>query len=177
MKIKSHFSFFISHFPFQKGFTLIELLIVIAILGVLAAGVLVAIDPVEQLNRGRDSSRKSAITQLGRAIQAYYTSQNALPLAATWDTALTGTGDIKVFPVNPTLTAAACTTNVKTGYCYLLNGTVDYLVYSRLDSKTDQQRAGCAAGQTWFAYDSTLGKAGLLCKASELTSADHPTVF
>ena len=66
MKLKSILRNFSS-----KGFTLIELLIVIAILGVLAAGSLVAIDPVEQLARARDSGRKSAVTQMGRALQAY----------------------------------------------------------------------------------------------------------
>ena len=45
----------------SRGFTLIELLIVIAVLGVLAAVVLVAIDPGQQLARGRDSGRKPSI--------------------------------------------------------------------------------------------------------------------
>ena len=43
----------------KKGFTLIELLIVIAILGVLAVVILVAINPQEQLARGRGGGRTS----------------------------------------------------------------------------------------------------------------------
>jgi len=60
------------------GFTLIELLVVIAILGVLAGAILVAINPLEQLARGRDAGRKSTVDELGHATQAYYTAQNAL---------------------------------------------------------------------------------------------------
>ena len=39
----------------SKGFTLIELLIVIELLGALAAGLLAAIDPFEQLKKGVDT--------------------------------------------------------------------------------------------------------------------------
>jgi prepilin-type N-terminal cleavage/methylation domain-containing protein len=58
----------------RAGFTLIELLIVMAILGVLAVVVLVAINPVQQLARTRDAGRKSAVSQVGRALEAFYTS-------------------------------------------------------------------------------------------------------
>ena len=47
----------------RRGFTLIELLIVMAILGVLAVVVLVAINPIQQLARTRDTGRKSGVTQ------------------------------------------------------------------------------------------------------------------
>ncbi len=63
----------------QKGFTLIELLIVIAILGVLAAAVLSAINPVEQINRGRDTGSLSDAEQLHSAIDRYNAAQGFLP--------------------------------------------------------------------------------------------------
>lgn len=65
-----------------QGFTMIELLIVIAILGVLAVAVLSAINPVEQINRGRDTGSRSDAEQLISAIdrfnafQAYYPWQS-----------------------------------------------------------------------------------------------------
>ena len=62
----------------KRGFTLIELLIVMAILGVLAVVVLLAINPAEQLARTRDTGRVSAVTQMGHAVQAYDTSHNAV---------------------------------------------------------------------------------------------------
>jgi prepilin-type N-terminal cleavage/methylation domain-containing protein len=66
----------------QKGFTLIELLIVIAILGVLAAAVLSAINPVEQINRGRDTGSLSDAEQLHSAIDRYNAAQGYLPWQA-----------------------------------------------------------------------------------------------
>ena len=63
----------------QRGFTLIELLIVIAILGVLAAAVLSAINPVEQINRGRDTGSLSDAEQLQSAISRFNAAQGYLP--------------------------------------------------------------------------------------------------
>jgi prepilin-type N-terminal cleavage/methylation domain-containing protein len=51
-----------------RGFTLIELLVVIAVIGVLAAIVLLAVNPTEQLARGRDANRISAVEGLGKAM-------------------------------------------------------------------------------------------------------------
>lgn len=57
-----------------KGFTMIELLIVIAVLGVLAIAVLSAINPIEQINRSRDTGSRADSEQLLGAIDRYYTS-------------------------------------------------------------------------------------------------------
>jgi len=61
------------------GFTMIELLIVIAVLGVLAVAVLSAINPIEQINRGRDTGSRSDSEQLLSAIDRYYTTQELYP--------------------------------------------------------------------------------------------------
>lgn len=70
---------------FQKGFTLIELLVVIGILGILVAGVLVAIDPIEQFRKGSDGTTKRAAATLSTALTAYYASNGELPWGATVD--------------------------------------------------------------------------------------------
>ena len=62
----------------EQGFTLIELLIVIAVIGVLAAALLVAINPLEQLNRAKDAGAKSDAVQLYRAALAAYTGKGTL---------------------------------------------------------------------------------------------------
>ena len=69
-----------------SGFTLVELLIVIALLGVLAAAVLAAINPLEQANRARDAKMRSDASQLLAAIDRYYVSANHFPWFAVGQT-------------------------------------------------------------------------------------------
>lgn len=160
----------------SKGFTLIELLIVIAVLGVLAAVVLVAIDPAEQLKRGRDAGRKSSVGQLGRAIQAFYTNAGAYPTASQWTTApnvLVTSGDLKTFPSNPAYGTAGlnCTVNpfpAGAPYCYVV-GTlppIEAITYARLESKSEINKCAPATPIPWIVWSSVVGKAGLVCRAA-----------
>jgi len=64
---------------FNKGFTLMELLIVIGVLGILAAGLLAAIDPFEQLKKARDTNNRSAAIELLQSSQRYYATHGYLP--------------------------------------------------------------------------------------------------
>ena len=73
----------------QAGFTMIELLIVIAILGILAVAVLSAINPIEQINRGRDTGSRSDAEQLLSAIDRFYASKGYYP----WQTGVTDTAN------------------------------------------------------------------------------------
>lgn len=61
------------------GFTMIELLIVIAVLGILAVAVLSAINPIEQINRSRDTGNRSDSEQLISAIDRYYANNGYYP--------------------------------------------------------------------------------------------------
>lgn len=169
----------------SRGFTLIELLIVIAVLGILAAVVLVAIDPIEQLARGRDSGRKTSVGQLGRAIQAYYTVQgdfsNFLATAVFWNNTATNrlivTGEIRSFPQNPnypTGTTHPCTGGSGGGgannFCYKVDtSTSQAIVFLHLESKVEKTKTGCAGliANTWFLYSSLNGRAGTVCEPSE----------
>lgn len=165
----------------NKGFTLIELLIVIAILGVLAAVILVAINPLEQFAKARDAGRKSVVGQLGHALAAYYTSQQKYPptTAQTWITTnlgtTTGTGDLKNIPDNPTYTppAVPCTAtggDVEKNYCYKA-GAADIIVYVTMESKAETSK--CASGTTaYYVWASEVGRAGLMCKAGEPAVGD-----
>lgn len=152
-----------------KGFTLIELLVVIAILGVLAGGILVAINPLEQLNRGRDAGRKSTISQLGNAVQAYYTSQGAIyPTGSTsWMSDLVSAGELRNTPENAiggNYTDPSCTGSFnQNGYCYNENGT-DAVVYAPAEAMGTKTAVGCTSAETaWIVWSSAEGKTGVVC--------------
>ncbi len=160
----------------SSGFTLIELLVVIAILGVLAAVLLVLIDPIQQLARSRDAGRKSSLGQLGRAVQTYYTARASsavpYPVAATWGTDLTTSGEVKTMPGALTYSAGsgACTTNaVNATWCYTTDQT-NASVWVRLESKVESSK--CAVGNNpYFISSSSRGSTCLVCLAAETTLA------
>jgi len=66
-----------------KGFTLIELLVVLGILGILAAVLLVTINPIAQLQKGNDARRKSDLEQIQRALELYYQDNGSYPASST----------------------------------------------------------------------------------------------
>ena len=84
-----------------KGFTLIELLIVIAILGILAAAVLVAINPGKRTRQAQDAKRKNDIGAIATELQGYYTSPGAGFYPASLEV-LTAQGYFKTMPTDPT---------------------------------------------------------------------------
>lgn len=58
---------------------MIELLIVIAVLGFLAVAVLSAINPIEQINRSKDTASRSDSEQLISGTDRYYTQKGYYP--------------------------------------------------------------------------------------------------
>jgi prepilin-type N-terminal cleavage/methylation domain-containing protein len=157
----------------RKGFTLIELLIVMAILGVLAVVVLVAINPVQQLARTRDAGRKSGIAQMGRSLEAYYTSHNGsyVTESTTWLTTLVNAGEISTapsaIPYGVTGITGACTGNTPSNWCYdatTASGGEPAIVYTELESTSD--RSKCTSGTAYFVWSTADGRAGLVCRGS-----------
>jgi len=162
----------------NKGFTLIELLIVMAILGVLAVVVLVAINPVQQLARTRDTGRISTVLQLGHAMEAYYTAHDGLyPTVVQWSASpsiLVSSGEINVFPaLVANSVTSVCTTAAANGWCYGVSGTQDaFVLYSRLEALTNRTLGTCVSTTPAFTvYSSAAGRACIVCQAAEPTTA------
>lgn len=154
----------------QKGFTLIELLIVMAILGVLAVVVLVAINPVEQLARARDSGKVSGVQQLGRASTAYFTAATSYPPAGgAWIDALVTTQDLSTAPSCPGPSGGDCTLNgcasSQNGYCYDENASAtnpQAAVWASLESNQYNNRCG---GQAYTVFSTVDARGGIGCAA------------
>lgn len=148
-----------AHKKFISGFTLIELLIVIAILGILAAAVLVAVNPAKRQKQARDSARKNDIGQMATALQAYFTTpgQGLYPAnsgAPGGLTALTASGDLKQLPTDPTDATA--------NYTYTVAGNLsEAAIYDILEDPTNT-----AAGTYAWCWRSATGKAAELSIAS-----------
>lgn len=146
-----------------------------AILGVLAVVVLVAINPVQQLARTRDAGRKSGVTQLGHAIEAYYTARGGTHPAgsATWISVLTASGEIGTLPsaiAGAVSGYTACATNVQNNWCYSTAGG-NAVIYTVLESQSEISK--CASGIPFFVYSTADGRGGLVCTASEPTAANQ----
>ncbi|MDA3814749.1 MAG: prepilin-type N-terminal cleavage/methylation domain-containing protein [Patescibacteria group bacterium] len=108
----------------QKGFTLIELLIVIGIIAILAAAVIIAINPGRQFQQARNAARWSHMNSVANAVYSYAIDHGGnFPGCVT-----TGAADISTCAVDLVDTyMAALPTDPQTagdnGYMIELKGT------------------------------------------------------
>jgi prepilin-type N-terminal cleavage/methylation domain-containing protein len=67
----------------NKGFTLLEILLVIAAIGILAAIVLVAINPNRQIAQARNTVRQADINTIQKAVEQYLIEKGSYPSSIT----------------------------------------------------------------------------------------------
>ncbi len=112
----------------KKAFTLIELLIVIGVLGVLAAIILVAVDPAKRLRQARNARRSSEVNAILNAILNYSAdAKGSLPAAIASATAVDQTLVIGTAGTSPSSTDcpnALTGAGTSTAYANLQGDTV-----------------------------------------------------
>lgn len=150
----------------SQGFTLIELLVVIAILGVLAAALIAAIDPIEQIRKSQDSSYESVATEFNTALQRYYTTNGFYP----WDAAAN----------NPTPCTDPGAAGVKLG---ALQTCVNILLAqgelkASFNNAMNQPVATGTTNEVWVARDATDStSSACFLPASKAVAANSNSVF
>ncbi len=108
----------------MKGFTLIELLIVIALLGALAVGLLAAVDPFEQLKKGKDTSIRNTAAEFYNASIRYYAQRNQFPwVVANPSFATASITDLGA--LSSSITEAASAGELKGDFYALAGGTMN----------------------------------------------------
>lgn len=156
----------------ERGLTMIELLIVIAVIGILAAVMITFLDPPEQFRRVRDAGRKTTISQLAKAAQAFYTVRNGqYPTESnTWIDTLAQSGELKQapqsIPYGTAITPCIGGHFNQNNYCYKASGILNIaIIYTRLESGSE--RGKCSFDPDWrpyFLWSSTQGEMGVICK-------------
>lgn len=70
---------FVDFYSHNVGFTLIEILVTVTILSLFAAGMMLAIDPREQINKAKNASSINNLKELKNALQLYYEDHKCYP--------------------------------------------------------------------------------------------------
>lgn len=176
------FTFFHSskqeHTASSVGFTLIELVVVMAIIGILATGLVIALNPQAQIQRANDAKRKSDLAQIQKALEQYYNDNNAYPVSTgssgnpTWSIPNGSFGSIwssymQTVPQDPT--------NASSGkkYVYKSANGQNYYLYTSLDNLSDPQL--CFAGGTKCANAPAMPACGPNAKCNYGVSSSNTT--
>lgn len=59
------------------------MLVVIAVIGILATGIVAAINPMAQIQKANDAKRKSDLNQIQKALETYYNDYGYYPASST----------------------------------------------------------------------------------------------
>jgi type IV pilus assembly protein PilA len=142
----------------NKGFTLIEILVVIGIIAILAAIVIVAINPSRQFAQARNSQRTSNVETLINAIGQniadnkgiFNCGTTTLPATATFIASASSSPVVDLrpclvptyiseIPVDPTIGVAWNNTSYFTGYMVMRDATTSRITISAPQASTTSE--------------------------------------
>lgn len=138
----------------RSGFTLIELLVVIGIIGILAAIVLVAVNPGRQFAQARDAQRKADLLGITNAIYQYAAEHNgSLP-----DTDVDP--QVNSFPSTPTCigTGGGCFDLGSSGEIEAAVGQQELVVPTYIAAIPMDPSTGSAANTRYYVYRDVNGR-------------------
>lgn len=157
-----------------SGFTLVELIVVIAVLGILAGIVLVALNPLEHIAKATDGRTKQSVSQVGGSLSSFYSQKQTFPTVdSDWMDELITNGDLSDRPpqapelCNP---SAALDSN----FCLQVSGN-GAVVYSQLTSQGENSRCSTESDVAYFLFDTIRGRGCLVCGATTDTFSPGET--
>lgn len=122
----------------RDGFTLIEVLVVVTLLSILAT---FSISNYSQIQKqGKDSRRKTDLSQVKAALELYYSVNNSYPASVgifglPWGSIFSDAKGtyMKQLPTDPSGSKG-------TSYCYVPNATppTSYYLYAKLENANDK---------------------------------------
>lgn len=141
----------------SRGFTLIELIVTIAIIGTLAVGMIMSINPGSQISKGQDAQRSSDLQAIQQALDLYYNDNKCYPTKSAFD-AILSQSDWKVGSavyLKSTPKDPKCASDPSSCYVYI----------------TDQSQAGAACPQ-WNVLFTKLSRTATIdvCPLSAATN-------
>lgn len=125
----------------NSGFTLVELLIVIAVIGLLAAALLVAIDPIDKIKQGRDTKVINDVRSIYDGAIRMYTQQGDFPADSDIQ-AIVDAGELKNVPEKPNADYI--------DYGFATNAAGDIVAWGEVESKVNRAKAGDATTPSFF---------------------------
>lgn len=104
----------------RRGFTLVELLIDLSILAILLVTLIILIDPLKQLSRATDATRKHDINEIKSALDTYYNDHSCYPLELPFGNRWEESGVVYMREVPQDKN---CSNNPASCYIYQINTT------------------------------------------------------
>jgi type IV pilus assembly protein PilA len=150
----------------KQGFTLIEILLVIAAISILAAIVIVAINPAKQLASARNAQRRSNVNAILNAISQYSLDNNGTVPSGVVTNAtcsLVATKEVCKLTATGTCSTGEDLSVITTSEKYLVSMPIDPTVSS-------------ADGTGYYAVQSTNGRITVCAPSSESEGGTTPTI-
>lgn len=143
----------------RKAFTLIEILITVGLLGVVAAGVVTLMDPVDKYRQGTDAKVQHDIAQIATAMQSYAVANDGL-YPVSFDL-IVSSGELVTFPTPPVAYDCAGGAGIQRygdSGAYAVDNTVNPPTASVRCQLLSKKYVGAGKGE--WAWCSGTGRAG-----------------